>query len=89
MTAADRMQKLLAAQVDAEGQALNSHMQQHIISLSATRNGIPVSVVEYDANEVMARARVVHNTVERDPDEPTLSEIREMMEDVEAENASM
>jgi L,D-transpeptidase ErfK/SrfK len=89
VTAADRMQNLLAVQVDAEGQALNIHLQQHIISLSATRSGVPVSVVAYDANEIMARARVVHNTVVRDPNEPTLDEVREMMDEVDEESASM
>ena len=33
----------------------------------------------------MARARVVHNTIEIDPDAPTLSDVREMMREVEAE----
>ncbi len=36
----------------------------------------------------MARARVVHNTVEEDPNAPTLAEVREMMEEVEAELAA-
>jgi hypothetical protein len=33
----------------------------------------------------MLRARVVHNTVEADPNAPTLTEVREMMEEIEAE----
>ena len=33
----------------------------------------------------MVRARVVPNTVEADPNAPTLTEVREMMEEVEAE----
>jgi hypothetical protein len=36
----------------------------------------------------MARVRVVANTVEADPGAPTLSEVREMMEAVEAEIAA-
>jgi hypothetical protein len=36
----------------------------------------------------MARARVVHNTVEVDPDAPTLTEVREMIEEAEAEIAA-
>ncbi len=46
---------------------------------------MPVSIVMYDANEYVARARVVHNTVEMDPNAPTLLEVREMMDEVEAE----
>ena len=38
-----------------------------------------------DANEVIARARVVHNIVEPDPNEPTLAEVREMMAEIEEE----
>ncbi len=83
--AEDRLQALLDSQVGAEGQALNDHLQQHIVSLSATPSGVPVSIVQYDATEVMARARVVHNIVEPDPNEPTLAEIREMMNEVDAE----
>ena len=36
----------------------------------------------------MARARVVRNIVERDPNEPTLIEVREMMQEAEAEVAA-
>jgi L,D-transpeptidase ErfK/SrfK len=83
--AEDRLRALLDAQVDAEGRTLNDHLQQHIISLSSVPSGVPVSIVQYDANEIMARVRVVHNIVEPDPNEPTLAEIREMMDEVEAE----
>ena len=72
-------------QVNAEGRALNDHLQHHIVSLTDTPTGVPVSIVMYDATEMMARARVVHNIVERDPNELTLSEIREMMDEVGAE----
>jgi len=81
----DRLQALLEKQSSADGQPMNQHLQDHIISLSGTPNGLPISIVQYDANEVMARARVVHNIVERDPDEPSLSEVREMMSEIEAE----
>lgn len=83
--AEDRLQALLDAQVDAAGQTLNDHLQQHIVSLSATASGVPVSIVQYDANEMLARARVVHNIVEQDPDEMTLDEIRVMMDEVDGE----
>ncbi len=85
--AEDRLQRLLDAQVDAEGDALNDHLRQHIISLSEAASGVPVSIVQYDAKEVMARAQVVHNTVVQNPDEYTLSEVREMMDELEAEEA--
>jgi hypothetical protein len=34
-----------------------------------------------DNGEVLARARLVRNTVELDPDAPTLSEVREMIDE--------
>lgn len=84
VSAEERMQKLLDAQVDAEGQALNDHLRAHVIALSKVPSGVPVNIFQYDANEVMARARVVHNTVVEDPSEYTLSEVREMMDQLEA-----
>jgi L,D-transpeptidase ErfK/SrfK len=85
VSAAVRLQQLLDAAVDAEGQALNDHLRQHIVDLSVAARGVPVSIVAYDANEPLARARVVHNIVESDPDELTLDEIRAMMDEVDGE----
>jgi hypothetical protein len=34
----------------------------------------------------MARAQVVHNVVVPDPNEPTLDEVREMMQELEADD---
>ena len=81
----ERLQALLEKQTSDDGQPMNQHLQDHIISLSGAPNGLPISIVQYDANEVMARVRVVHNIVERDPDEPSLGEVREMMSEIEAE----
>ena len=83
--AEERLVYLLDMQVDATGQPLNSHLRDHVETLAADPHGIPVSVVQYDAAEYMARARVVENTVELDPNAPTLTEVREMMEEAEAE----
>ena len=87
--AEDRLAALLDAELDADGQALNDHLKEHIKSLAEMPSGVPVSVVMYDAAETMARARVVHNVVERDPNEPTLSEVREMMDEVMAEDGAV
>jgi hypothetical protein len=76
---------LLDAEPGADGQALNDHLKAHVISLAEEPNGVPVSIVMYDATETLARARVVHNIVERDANEPTISEVREMMDELMAE----
>ena len=83
-----RLRALFEEHVDAAGQPLNDHLQSHVRSLADTASGMPVSIVMYDANEFVARARVVHNTVETDPDAPTLLEVREMMDEVAAEIAA-
>jgi hypothetical protein len=85
----ERLQALFEESVDASGRPLNHHLQSHITSLAEQASGLPVSVVRYDAEEYAARARVVHNTVEMDPDAPTLIEIREMMDGVGDEEKSL
>ena len=57
-------------------------------SLAAAPRGMPVSIATYDADEVMARLRVVENKVEMDPNSPTLTEVREMMDEIEEEIAA-
>ncbi len=81
----ERLETLLDGQLDMAGYALNEHLRDHIRSLAAEPRGLPVRVAMYDIEEVMARVRVVENTVEMDPDAPTLSEVREMMEEADAE----
>lgn len=85
LPADDRLVSLLDAQTDAAGQPLNRHLRDHVATVAANPHGVPVAVVHYDAQEFMDRARVVHNTVEQDPDAPTLIEVREMMQEIEAE----
>jgi len=70
---------------------LNEHLRDHVRSLATAPRGVPVSIAMYDIGEVMARAQVVINTVEVDPEAPTLTEVREMMEaaDEEAEQESL
>ena len=47
---------------------------------AAAVDGVPVRLGVWQADEVFARARRVRNTVETDPDAPTLSEVREMID---------
>jgi len=86
--AKDRLVATVDQQVDARGMPLNTHLRNHVKDVAEDPHGIPVAIAYYDTNEFMARARVVHNTVEEDPNAPTLSEVREMMEEVEAEIAA-
>lgn len=80
----ERLTALLDQQIDASGRPLNKHLRKHVFSLAANAAGIPINVTTYDANEALSRVRVVHNVVQPDPNEPTLAEIREMMDEVDA-----
>ena len=84
----DRLALLLDGQVDAVGLPLNDHLRDHVRDIAADPRGIPVGVVQFDTSEFMVRARVVEHIVEIDPDAPTLTEVREMMEEAEAEIAA-
>ena len=85
MAPEERLTALLDAEVQGDGMPMNTHLRDHITTVSETPNGAPVVVARYDANELMARARVVENVIEPDPDEYTLEEIREMMTEVDEE----
>ncbi|MDH3304237.1 MAG: L,D-transpeptidase family protein [Gammaproteobacteria bacterium] len=87
--AAERLQALFDAHADASGRPLNDHLQNHVRSLAELASGVPVSIAMYDADEFLARARVVRNTVEADPNAPTLIEIREMMDEVDDEEEEL
>lgn len=84
----ERLAWLLDRQVDGAGQPLNDHLRDHVKTLALDPHGVAVGVIQYDPFEFMARARVVRNTVEIDPDAPTLTEVREMMDEAEAEVAA-
>jgi len=84
----ERLEQILDLQRDAAGEPLNPHLKDHIRALAAAPRGLAVSVAMYDENEALYRARVVHNTVEEDPNAPTLTEVREMMQEVEDEIAA-
>ena len=81
--AAERLEALLAEARESAG--LSDLDADHIRSLASVATGV-VSLVSYhDAHEVLARASLVRNTVEPDPAAPTLTEVRELMDEVMAE----
>ncbi|HNP36376.1 MAG TPA: L,D-transpeptidase family protein [Woeseiaceae bacterium] len=57
----------------------------HLQSIASSQSGLPVRINEFDESEVLARVRRVENTIEVDPDAPTLDEVREMIDEVIAE----
>lgn len=62
--------------------ALSDEAEQNAVrSVAASARGVPVRTLLSDAFEIYERARLVRNTVEVDPDAPTLEEIRAMMDE--------
>ena len=56
--------------------------QAHIRTVATEGRGVAVRVYAYDDGEYLARAIPVINTVEPDPDAPTLEEVRDMIDEV-------
>lgn len=55
--------------------------QEQVRAIATEALGVPVRVQQAEASEVMARVRVVRNTVEPDPDMPTLDEVRALLDE--------
>ncbi len=79
--AVDRLDVLLAGQTDEYGSPLYPEDVERVRALAEAANGVPGRVTRHDEHELLARIRVVRNTVEVDPDAPTLIEVREMIEE--------
>ncbi len=54
--------------------------RDQIRSIISASSGIAIRIAEHDVYEVLARATLVRNTVEMDPDAPTLAEVREILD---------
>ncbi|MBT8092889.1 MAG: L,D-transpeptidase family protein [Gammaproteobacteria bacterium] len=84
-----RLRTLFDDHFETVGKPLNVHVQGHVRTLADTPLGVPLRVARYDADEYLARVRVVRNTVEHDPDAPTLTEVRELLNAAEDEAESL
>ena len=62
-----------------------SDLPDHVRAIASASSGLPVRIAELDETEVLTRVRRVHNTIEVDPDAPTLEEVREMIDEAVAE----
>jgi len=75
---------LLLEQATANS-TLSPRDADHIRSIASNPNGVAMLVSYHDTEEVLARASLVRNTVEPDPGAPTLTEVREMIDEAMAE----
>ncbi len=71
--------------LQAAGDTFSLPLREHARAVASTANGVPVRLTKFDADEVLSRARLVRNTVEQNPDDPTLEEVREMIKEAVAE----
>ena len=54
--------------------------RDQIRSIASASNGIAIRLADHDVYEVLGRATLVRNTVEMDPEAPTLAEVREILD---------
>jgi L,D-transpeptidase ErfK/SrfK len=86
----EHLQTVFATVRNATGAFTEEVEQDHARAIASAASGVPVRVLKADVAEVYERARIVRNTVELDPDLPTLAEVREILDaPVEIEDADM
>jgi L,D-transpeptidase ErfK/SrfK len=84
--AADERLQLLLEKWNGETEfGLSERELQQAHSIAAVAKGVPSRLGAADEFDVMTRARVVRNTVEVDPEAPTLAEVREMIDQAVSE----
>ena len=80
VTVDERLERLFAAGEDGVAAFADGAEQDHARAIMSEALGVPIQVQAGDRYELYSRARVVHNTVEPDPEVPTLAEVREMLD---------
>jgi len=75
----------LAALFEGKDGEFPPPLEDHARAVASIANGMPIRLADYDADEVFARLRHVRNTVESDPEAPTLDEVRQMIDEAVAE----
>ena len=77
----ERLQKIFDRTGNISGAFIEQAEQDQANAVAADARGVPVRVLMADASEVMHRARVVRNTVEPDPNMPTIDEVRALLDE--------
>jgi L,D-transpeptidase ErfK/SrfK len=62
--------------------------RDQVRAIASISNGVVIRLADHDVYEVFARAALIRNTVEVNPNEPTLAEVREMIDAELAQDAS-
>jgi L,D-transpeptidase ErfK/SrfK len=77
----ERMQKIFDRTRNISGAFIEQAEQDQANAVAADARGVPVRVLMGNASEVMHRARIVRNTVEPDPNMPTIDEVRALLDE--------
>jgi L,D-transpeptidase ErfK/SrfK len=85
-SADDRLNELFVLFGESAARELTTELEVNIRTVAGSANGVPANVTAYAEDDVLARAKHVRNIVEVDPEAPTLSEVREMMDEVMLED---
>lgn len=75
-----RLENVFAAAVSRTPAFGGAEQQGRARAIASAALGIPVRITVDDAFEIYERALVVKNTVEPDPEAPTLAEVRELLD---------
>lgn len=77
----DRLEKLLQSYNEDADTGISASEKDHARVVASIANGVPVRIGKRDVDEVLVRARLVRNIVEIDPEAPTLSEVRALIDE--------
>jgi L,D-transpeptidase ErfK/SrfK len=83
----ERLDNLVESYDDVPDITIGRDDRDQMRTVVSISNGVVVRVAQHDVDEVFGRARLVRNTFEADPDAPTLSEVREMIDAATQEGA--
>lgn len=82
VSAEDRLHEIILQLGESSSYVLSKKVEGDLLQAATDALGLPVRIRDYEPGDALARARHVRNIVEPDPDAPTLSEVRQMMDEV-------
>jgi len=77
----DHLQAIFAALQSGESETPVLVDQDYVRAIATEALGLPVRINKAEASAMMAHARVIKNTVEPDPNMPTLEEVRALLDE--------
>jgi L,D-transpeptidase ErfK/SrfK len=80
VTPEEHIQSVFESVRNISGAFIEQDEQDYARAVASAASGVPMRVLQADVAEVYVRARIVRNTVELDPDLPTLAEVREIID---------